>query len=298
MKNTIKLLKSASVCTLLASFSLSAQEIEDSYSTGIEFESSNDVYRNGTIFGMKADRTRFKAKIKVYENGDYEVESIDWTYFALLDKYEKFGIDFEVDVLGAYRDVIQREVGRELGFKIAGLKGTKEFEIEAVDGLTLTIEGAVDLKSITSLRAYKENSFVAERVDEESENGPYKFYQDGYGLDYEASARINYEYKNMDFSFAGYAKMRDTRESNHRDGHNFKYDTKEVGIKFSWAPSKNKCHLIELGTRSSNVNQVFNHTAHDFTNSEVFVQYKCRYNWDRDFWGYEKTESRDSYIRY
>ena len=298
MKKTIKLFKCASMCILLASLSSSAQDIENSYSTGIDLESYNDVYRSGTIFGRKADRTRFKAKVKVYENGDYELENIDWTYFAILDKYERFGIDFEVDVLGAFRDVVQREVGREVGLKIAGLRARKELEIEAVDGMTLTIEGAVNLKRIWSLRAYKENSFVADRVDEESENEPFKFYQDGYGLDYETSARFNYEYKNMDFSFAGYAKMRDTRESNHRDGHNFKYDSKEVGVKFSWAPNKNKCHLIELGARSSTVNQVFNHTAQDFTNSEVFVQYKCKLNWDRDFWGVEKTESRDSYIRY
>ncbi|MBG60349.1 MAG: hypothetical protein CME67_05725 [Halobacteriovoraceae bacterium] len=298
MKNTIKLLKSASVCILLASFSSNAQEIEDSFSTGIEFESYNDVYRNRTVFGRKNDRNRFKAKVKVYENGDYELENIEWSSGTLFDRYEKFGIDLEVDVLGAYRDVIQREVGREVGLKMAGLRARKELEIEAVDGLTLTIEGAVNLKRIWSLRAYKENSFVADRVDEESENEPFKFYQDGYGLDYETSAKINYEYKNMDFSFAGYAKMRDTRESNHSDGHNFKYDTKELGAKFSWTPNKNKCHMIELGARSSNVNQVFNHTAHDFTNSEVFVQYKCKYNIDRDHWGFEKTKSRDSYIRY
>ena len=259
MKNTIKLLKSASVCILLASFSSNAQEIEDSFSTGIEFESYNDVYRNRTVFGRKNDRNRFKAKVKVYENGDYELENIEWSSGTLFDRYEKFGIDLEVDVLGAYRDVIQREVGREVGLKMAGLRARKELEIEAVDGLTLTIEGAVNLKRIWSLRAYKENSFVADRVDEESENEPFKFYQDGYGLDYETSAKINYEYKNMDFSFAGYAKMRDTRESNHSDGHNFKYDTKELGAKFSWTPNKNKCHMIELGARSSNVNQVFNH---------------------------------------
>ncbi|MCO4756012.1 MAG: hypothetical protein KC478_16140, partial [Bacteriovoracaceae bacterium] len=138
-----------------------ADEHKSSYSGGATFESDRDL-RGYTFRGrdVLSDKYRFKAKIKMYENGDAELEEIRFMIDTIVDHYEPLGLDIETSLLGAYREVLHRDLGAEIGIHMIGTKVRKQMEFEQLDEMTFFVEGQVSLNALSNIKTSSDNDFI------------------------------------------------------------------------------------------------------------------------------------------
>lgn len=301
MKNpkTKKIQIFTSLIGLVGLFSLPligiADEHSSSYSGGATFETERDL-KGYSILGsdVLSDKYRFKAKVKMYENGDAELEEIRYMIDTILVQYEPLGLDIETSLLGAYREVLHRDLGAEIGIHYIGTKVRKQMEFEQLDEMTFFIEGQVSLNALSNIKTSSRNEFI-DSLESQTEESDRAHFRGGNNLDprnwdYNAELRagLNKETGEADFSIEGYAKRYGERKLKSYDGHQYGMAKNEAGIKFTYTPDRENCSRVSAGVRVMDFDQSYNSYSSDFSASEIYVQYECRYDVIKHFYGVGK----------
>lgn len=291
--------KSLSVFTVAVGFSLIGQA---SFANDVSQGSSSisaevsGFFDDGKERPMKwgmgdARRDPIQLKVKLHDNGDIDLDHIQWNTGTVIKRFESVGARIDTRILGAYREELHQKIGAEMGIELLDFKVTKVFKIDGYDETSFIVEAYATVDKVWNIKTNDENYFINENLESFNDDEQRHFRGNGYYLSHGAQAKIKYQTENGYLEAGTFFEDFSNRELKNEAGDRYNYSKSSRGLKITFKPNKKSCHKYTIGLRKDNFSQSLNGLNNGMTDNQIFANYECNINFSDLLPGYGYEDS-------